>query len=214
MVVHLLRSFAKHERRRIRDGGGSTGGGVAGTLVEHHTDPIGEPHQEGTPETLGRGPRPAGDARHLCRRLLMERVEEQLDDIDVGAKTGEVRNHARRERLEHDTNVVVITDDRQQGEARPHVCSPPQRQFSDDDLVIEPPGHEAIGIDPVAGDEFGGFAGERVGLVRIRRPGGLVEELANAFEDRLVVLGGGCVRLRIGHHMSKVGDDRRKSEVR
>ena len=116
----------------------STGGRLTRTLVEHDTDPIGEPHEEGTPEALGRGPGATRDAGHLGRRLLVERVIEQLDDIDVGAKPGEVRNHPGRERLEHDTDIVVITDDGQQGEPRPHVGAPAQWELPDDDLVVAP----------------------------------------------------------------------------
>ena len=67
---------------------------------------------------------------------------------------------------------------------------------------------------PVPGDQFGGLPGERVGLVRIRRPGGFVEKLANPLEDRSVVFGRGRVGCRIVHHTDKVGDDRGKSDTR
>ncbi len=117
-------------------------------------------------------------------------------------------------RLEHDPDIVVIADGRQQGESRPHVRSPPQREFPDHDLVVEPSGRKTLGIDPVPGHQFGRLAGERVRLVWIRRAGGLVEQLAHPFEDRSVVLGVGRVGRRIDHHTGKVGDDRGKSVAR
>ncbi len=144
----------------------------------------------------------------------MERLEQQLDHLHIGPEAGEIGDHSGRQRLEHDAHVVVVTDDCQQREPRPHVRTTTEGEFADDDLVVDTARRQSFGVDPMPRDQLGGLAGEGVGLVRVRRAGSLVEELPDALEDRTVVLGSSGVSSVMVRHTDNVGDDRGKADMR
>ncbi len=141
---------------------------VAPGIGQEFRHPIGIPEEERPTESLSRCSGGTSLCGHPGGRLPVERVVHHLDDIEIRRIAGDVRHGSGRCGAEDDSGIVRFGHGHQQGEPRPNVRTPPDRNLSNHEVVPVAGFGQAVRIDPVPGDEFGRLAGERVGLVRVR----------------------------------------------
>ena len=109
----------------------------------------------------------------------MERRVQHFHHIKIAAEPRGHHNGAVRPRLEHDPDVVGFCNGLKQSKPRTDVGPATNLDVPHSKVIAGVHCCEPIGVDAVRSDEFGGFARERVGLVRVRRRFGFVQKLAD-----------------------------------